>query len=144
MSFDDFSNRDVNDPIDEMFDFDHDGRLNSGEQANVNAYREKTGQSLGSRLSLRKGPYGILVFFLCVYLFMLAVESISNYAAGADEREDEKNVKAKKEEFVNAQTVNYFYDDGTESDEDNSYDDKYDIRYEGPDDDLWLYSGREE
>ena len=69
MSFDDFSNRDVNDPIDQMFDYNHDGKMNSSEQAIANAYRE----SVGSRLSLRRGPYGILVFFLAVYVFMLAI-----------------------------------------------------------------------
>lgn len=131
MSFDDFSNRDVNDPIDQMFDYNHDGKMNSSEQANANAYRE----SVGSRLSLRRGPYGILVFFLAVYVFMLAIESISNYDADADKREREKDMKAQREEFENAQTVNYFYDDGTESDEDNSYDEEYDITSE----DEWYY-----
>ncbi|RRF96854.1 MAG: hypothetical protein DUD27_02845 [Lachnospiraceae bacterium] len=137
MSFDDFSNRDVNDSIDEMFDYNHDGELNSSEQANVNAYRER----IGSRISLRRGPYGILVFFLAVYSFMLMIESISNYDAGADQRERAKDMKAQREEFENAQTVNYFYDDGTESDEDNSYDDKYNITSE---DDWYYYFDDEE
>ena len=135
MSFDDFSNRDVNDPIDEMFDYDHDGKMNSSEQANANAYRE----SVGSRLSLRRGPYGILVFFLAVYVFMLAIESINDYSLGADKRKEDKDMKAKQEEFENEQTVNYFYDDGTESDEYNSYDEEYFIQYDGPDDDWWYY-----
>ena len=114
-----------------MFDYNHDGKMNSSEQANANAYRE----SVGSRLSLRRGPYGIFVFFLAVYVFMLAIESISNYDADADKREREKDMKAQREEFENAQTVNYFYDDGTESDEDNSYDEEYDITSE----DEWYY-----
>lgn len=38
MSSDDFSNSDVDDPIDEMFDYNNDGQLDSGERANENAY----------------------------------------------------------------------------------------------------------
>ena len=63
-------------------------------------------------------------------MFISFVNSCADYMADSDDRKRDRDDAKREEEFDKAQTVNYFYDDGTESDPDNSYDDKYDIEFD--------------
>ena len=44
MSFSDFSNRDVHNSTDSMFDYNRDGQIDPNEQANINNYNELAAQ----------------------------------------------------------------------------------------------------
>lgn len=132
MSSDDFSNSDVDDPIDEMFDYNNDGQLDSGERANENAYYANGGSFPKDIVNDRSAelPYKILMFFIFIYATVAGIDNIMDHFS--EERERDRERARQEEEFRDAQTVNYFYDDGTESDEENSYDDKYQIMDEKP------------
>lgn len=129
MSFSDFSNRDVHNSTDSMFDYNRDGQIDPNEQANINNYNEQMSKQTG-RSSFNPGCSGIFIFIIVIIMFISAVNSCADYMADSDDRKRDRDDANREEEFDKAQTVNYFYDDGTESDPDNSYDDKYDIEFD--------------